>query len=208
MKHLIFDTVSVDVRDSVEDSVHYHPTERPESFSANFYADYATEAVDEDIMEEEYQIVLDDAIRNWILYVGSKYPRLQELELYSNFDMNENELVNESLTTTLANMKRLKTYSVDICPVKQSTYDAMKANNIQLDYYGFLINNDDPIGETFTLIQAAQSVSTVSSLSVTCNFETDASKIYLSLTGLCLLSSVLAASLNNINHYKYTCYTY
>lgn len=100
--------------------------------------------------------------------------------------MYNSEVINkESLATAFTNMKSLKVYSVDF-PSKEIV-DILDSNGVGLDHFGFyVLGMDDPIGESFQPIQTALSVSTVSSLEITCGQLDDVSAVSKSVTDLCL----------------------
>lgn len=87
-----------------------------------------------------------------------------------------------------------------MCSVTKSTFDVMVANDIQLEHYGFLIDNNESIEETFALIQVAQSTSTMSSLEIICNHGTNALDFSQNLIDLCL-------SLKSLTSLKLLCYS-
>lgn len=93
---------------------------------------------------------------------------------YEGDIIDREELVSSLLPTALTNMKYLKTYSVDLCSALQPILDAMDANNVQLEVFGFLVISQDSIETAFTPVQTSQSTSSISSLKI--NF-TDAKNV-------------------------------
>lgn len=91
------------------------------------------------------------------------------------------------MDNALKKLKHLKSYSlVCICSYKQPILEELKKNNVQLEHYGFFIDEDEEIEKTFTSIGTAQPVSTISSLALEYPREMDPLRIKQSLTGLCL----------------------
>lgn len=76
----------------------------------------------------------------------------------------------QSITTcmaaAIANMKYLKSCSVLLSSASQSIFYATQINNTQLEHFGCLVDSDVSVEETFKSLQAAQSISTVSSLAL------------------------------------------
>lgn len=65
-------------------------------------------------------------------------------------------------------MENLINCSVGICSLSQAILDAMENNGVQLGHFGFLVeDDDDSVTQIFGAIQAAQSVSSISSLAIT-----------------------------------------
>lgn len=169
LKHLEFIDVDIYADDAVEDQVFYHPTNSLVAFSLQDFR--PTYPADEGGIVAENVQILDNALANWIVYIGRKYPQLVDLGL--NMDVSHHveggmvrhkELITGSLVTALRDMKCLKSYSVDFCSA--AILDLMKANDVHLDHFEFMVDQDpdNQIAETITTIQGAQAVSTLSSL--------------------------------------------
>lgn len=191
LKHLKFNRVCIFQSDDVEyefdekeTKAHYTPSEILELLSM-----------------QDMEAAKNNAINNWISYVGHKYPKLRELDLglRHDYDLDGKESAKDSLVEALGNMKRLTRYSVDVAPITKATFDVMKANDIQLDHFGFSVYTNDP-AQTFAPIQAAQSVSSVSSLAMKCNAGTNISILNDSLMNLYL-------NLNNLTSLEITCFS-
>lgn len=117
--------------------------------------------------------------------IGLKYDQIQELHLdLTKLNILGKEFITLSLNEALTNMKHLKKYSVNLCPTPQATLSIMETNNLQLDQFGFLLERDNQ-SRTLASIQASQSISTVSSLAIKCQYQLDASILSHSLTDLC-----------------------
>lgn len=158
--------------------------------------------------EKDLKIV-GGVIRNWIGYMGIKYPQLQDLNLnlHQQFITYGKQLTTATWVAALKYMKHLKKYQVlDICSYKQPLLDVMTENGVQLERFGLLLDFDDPIEETFTTLQAAQPLSTISSLRLD-NPEVDPLHISQRFIGFCLdvknLTSLKASGACSNHHLYY-----
>lgn len=130
------------------------------------------------------------------MYIGIKYPQLRNLHLNIDYeDLIEDlwDSLRDSFLTAVMNMKRLKNYSVDVFATTRPVFNVMKKNNVELEHFGFFIDNIDPIEETFSTILTSPAVSTVSSLAMTCGFETDTSLLCYNFNDLCLHLELLTS---------------
>lgn len=101
LKHLRFDQLSIfddDVEEEVEDQaeLYYPPVESFKSFAINHVTAYEA---------------IGPEIRAWIVYIGHKYPQLQDLDIESRWPMEteeDYERVVASLTRVVTNMKHLE----------------------------------------------------------------------------------------------------
>lgn len=136
----------------------------------------------------------DNAIQSWISYIGIKYSQLQHLEsslaFYAEDDSGwhfiwEKRTIAKSMEVTLANLKHVKIYLVHVFPPTQRILDVITENNVQLEKFGFSLDDSDAIEGTFKRTQSAQAVSAIKSLSLSISFEDDPLKMFPSLTNLC-----------------------
>lgn len=104
---------------------------------------------------------------------------------YEGDIIDREELVSSLLPTALTNMKYLKSYSVDLCSALQPILDAMNANDVQLEVFGFLVINQDSIETAFIPVQTSQSTSSISSLKIKFTDAKDVLGIINPLTDLC-----------------------
>lgn len=103
------------------------------------------------------------------------------------------------MENALTYMKQIKSYSVHMCPATPTTADVMTENNVRLEQFGFYLDENVPIEETFTSIQSAQSaVSTISSLGITYSIRVDALTFSPYLINMCL-------DLKCLTHLNITC---
>lgn len=78
------------------------------------------------------------------------------------------EVVQTSLANSLSNFRSLKGLSLNFIPTSQPIFDAMNANNAQLNHFGTVMyyTNNDTVDETITSNQTSPVVSTISSLAL------------------------------------------
>lgn len=195
MKHLKFNDVLLcpEAAGNNQEEISYQPSPCLESFCMDNTVDYFT------ILSVQFPItsLLRNTVKSWMKYIGVKYPQLLDMDL--NFEScithDETCSTTASLMNAVNNMKHLRKYAVDISYDKQPILVSMTANDIQLRRFGFSIDKQDSVEETLNCIQTAQSVSTVSSLSLTCHTGITASSVQQSLIHLCL-------GLNHLNELK------
>lgn len=128
-------------------------------------------------MEDEDEELLEDVLQTWISNIGNKYIGLKDLE--TNFEqgiwsVNNKDLMSAPLATVVGNLKNLKNYSVNLALPTKSVLDLLDSNKIELKHLTIAVEEEDPIEESFNSVMAAQSSSTLSSLSVNCGVATDA----------------------------------
>lgn len=154
LKHLEFDHVQMYDND-VENQRFYYSTDNLETFSVKHVA----------------FSILGTTVQERILYIGSKYPQLKNLDLQLNhtLQVEEAEEIRRSLEIALRNLKHLKSYSDDLCYLSGPTLDVMTENDVQLDHFGFLLGADEPIEEIVASIKTARPASTISSPALGCN---------------------------------------
>lgn len=117
-----------------------------------------------------------------------------------NYNSRDRELIDESLAIALPNIKHVKSYLVHPSPsASRAVYDVMDSNQVQLDHLVFVVDNADRITETFTTLQAARSVSSVSSLKIKCLIGVDHLLVNQRLADLC-------SRLGCLSSLKLTCY--
>lgn len=120
-------------------------------------------------------------------------------------DIQDKELVTRSPGNILTNMKQLKGFSsANFISSFQPILDIMKANNVYLARFGFKLNStttNDKIAEIFRAFEAAQPVSSISSLAIDCGgSQTDLSIVSQNLTNLC-------NNLANLTDLEITCFS-
>lgn len=151
----------------------------------------------DDVREGRDQI-LENVLHNWILYIGGKYTQLSELELRLNtefFRVENQGLVSAALVSALSNLTHVKKYAVNLIPPTQQVLEILNGDNIQLEYLMISLNALPATEETFNIVAAAHSTSTVSSLLVECDHATNSLAIS---RGFMLLGR----SLTHLTHLK------
>lgn len=165
LKHLKFGDVHLCTEAAINPAS-YHPSQSLECFSlmditviANIIDRMAGAADDR---------ATANAIREWIKYIGNKYPQLQALELtLSEQITGGKKIITATLITALRNLTHLKCYSVmGISSSKQPILDIMAENEVQLKRFEFFVDEDDGIEEIFSFIQTAPPISATSSLAL------------------------------------------
>lgn len=141
LKHLQFDHGHVYDNDE-ENQAFYHSTYRLTSFSLTGVANG----------------ILGTTVEDWIPYIGSKYPQLRNLCLTMVYKLNaeHKEEIKKSLEIALENMLHLSRLSIDVCSVNQPVFDVIKKNDVQLEHFETVVDNDDSFQETLAIIQNAQ----------------------------------------------------
>lgn len=104
----------------------------------------------------------------WILYIGAKYQKLQRLALQDIHLQTLDEIVIGPLLTAVSKLAHLRSYSVQICSLSRQLVEAMTANNLQSDDLGFILQENDPINETFDSLRLSTSFSTLASITLVC----------------------------------------
>lgn len=66
------------------------------------------------------------------------------------------EEIKKSLEIALENMLHLSRLSIDVCSVNQPVFDVIKKNDVQLEHFETVVDNDDSFQETLAIIQNAQ----------------------------------------------------
>lgn len=163
LKHLGLDHLDIDVGD-VENLAVHHPAKSLVSLSMEYI-----KSLREDNDEGR---PLDNAIRNWIIYIGKKYPNLQDIrfDLHPSEHDLQQELMTNSLTTVLKNWKDLEKYVVTSCLPSKAVFDVLDSNDVQLTDFGFTVQRgpDATIAGLLNTVESTQSVQSVLSLKIDC----------------------------------------
>lgn len=143
-----------------------------------------------------------NALNAWISYIGNKYFQLRGLDLcveHYNIGVANKELTTELLVRTLGNLNHLSSYSVNLFPPSPSVLDMLDANEIRLQHLMIHLERGSSFGETFNIVMASPSTSTLSSLAIEGQFGVNPLAIGRRLIPLCL-------SLQHLTHLKVDCY--
>lgn len=188
MKHLELEEANIYYGSVVQNRAHSSPAESLEVFSLTDNNEQLQQIQGGSIAVQHQTIA--PTIKNWLSYIGSKYPLLEGLslglgsiyEVHSTVE--DKELVTTSLANALTSMKHLKSYHACIHSNLQPVLGVLKSNDVQLKRFEFVVDGNDSI-DTFMAAQTAQSLSSLSTLQIHCTDRTHSLAFIDPLANLC-----------------------